>query len=247
MPDTFHIVTDARLLTIPTARRSSRRGEGMSDLGVVERGWILVRDGVVAEVGVGTRSAPGHHRRARRRPRRHARVRRLPPARLLRGRSLGGVQGPDRRRDLRDPGVRWRHHVDGALGPRATEATLTDAARGAGRAARLGTDRSRSSRDTDSIETELKMLQAISAAAGTPQIVRATFLGAMPSTPTPRTPRSRDRGRRALPEVAASFPGIACDAYCEQGVVARPVPTTTRRRCAGCRSASTRTSSTAWG
>ena len=228
MPDaSATLVTDARLLTIadPLGDRSPRRGEGMSDLGVVERGWILVRDGVIAEVGAGT---PGP----------------TPPDTTVVP-ADGRVVMPafvdchthacfvgDRSAEFQAQiaGATYLEILESGGGimstvrsvRAATEATLTEALLAAlSRTARLGTGsiEVKSGYGLDP-ETELKMLRAISAAAErTPQIVRATFLGAHAldadaADPTIAADRMIDE---ALPEVAASFPGIACDAYCEQG------------------------------
>ncbi len=64
---------------------------------------------------------------------------------------------------------------------------------------------------------ELKMLRAIhDAAQQTSQTIIATFLGAHAIDPD--TPNFIDETiEQTLPAVVEEFPGIACDAYCEQG------------------------------
>ena len=70
-------------------------------------------------------------------------------------------------------------------------------------------------------ETELKMLRAIKdASSRTEQIIVPTFLGAhaldkdAPDGPAAAVERIINE---ALPAAAQAFPGIACDAYCEEG------------------------------
>ncbi len=66
-------------------------------------------------------------------------------------------------------------------------------------------------------DDELKMLRAIRSAAGqTRQIVSATFLGA--HAVDEGDPHCVERMiTEALPAVAREFPGITCDAFCEEG------------------------------
>ncbi len=70
-------------------------------------------------------------------------------------------------------------------------------------------------------EPERRMLDAIRAvAAHTPQRIVPTFLGAHAKDPA--NPRWVDEViDETLPAVSAAFPGIACDAYCEQGAWSR--------------------------
>ena len=68
--------------------------------------------------------------------------------------------------------------------------------------------------------TELKMLRATRLAAErSPQIVVPTFLGAHALDADAEDPDGAVNAiiNEALPEAAAAFPGILCDAYCEEG------------------------------
>ena len=224
--------TGARLITLETdsGGREARRGEKLSELGVVDHGWLLVRDGRIAEIGSG--EAP-------RFPDSvdvvHADGRVLMPA-LVDCHTHACFAGD--RSDEFEARLAGADYLDilaaggGIMSTvravrEAPEELLADSlvAR-LERMARLGSGtvevKSGYGLDPDS---ELKMLRAIAAAAErTPQIVVPTFLGAHALDADAADPASAV-GRiidEALPEAAASFPGIACDAYCEEGAWTLP-------------------------
>ena len=65
--------------------------------------------------------------------------------------------------------------------------------------------------------TELKMLRAVHASAQiVPQTVVGTFLGAHAIDPD-NPDFIEDTIHRTLPAAESAFPGITCDAYCEEG------------------------------
>lgn len=228
MPDPRRIlITNARLLTIaaPAGDRAPRRSEGMSDLGVVDRGWILVRDGVIADLGPGTPEAPPPGTEVV-----HAEGRVVMPAFVDCHTHACFVGDRSAEFQAQIAGATYLEILESGGGIMSTvrsvrsasELELTEALiRALERTLRLGTGsiEVKSGYGLDP-ETELKMLRAIAMAAErTPQIVCATFLGAHAlDADAPDAAVAAERIIDAgLPEAAAAFPGIACDAYCEQG------------------------------
>ena len=49
---------NGRILTIAGEGRAPRRNDALRDLGVVETGWVLAKDGLIADVGDGLRKSP---------------------------------------------------------------------------------------------------------------------------------------------------------------------------------------------
>ncbi len=197
----------------------------MSDLGVVEHGWILIRDGVVDSLGTGTPSPPPPGTRIV-----HADGRVVMPAFVDCHTHACFVGDRSAEFQAQIAGATYLEILAAGGGIMSTVRAVRDASEteladallsGLERTLRLGTGsiEVKSGYGLDP-ETELKMLRAIeSAATRTPQIVRPTYLGAHAldadaEDPSLAIERIIDEG---LPEAAASFPGIACDAYCEEG------------------------------
>lgn len=221
------VFTGARLVTLETDSegREPRRGGKLSDLGVVDHGWLLVRGGRIAKIGSG--EAPRFPDSVEVV---HADGRVLMPA-LVDCHTHACFAGD--RSDEFEARLAGADYLDilaaggGIMSTvrsvrEAPEELLADSLLARlERMARLGSGtvevKSGYGLDPDS---ELKMLRAITAAAErTPQIVVPTFLGAHALDADAADPESAVRRiiDEALPEAAASFPGIACDAYCEEG------------------------------
>ncbi len=219
--------TEARLVTLAGEEgdREPRRGAKLSQLGVVDRGWMLLREGRIVEIGEG--EAPSF------------------PASVEIIQADGRVVMPafvdchthscfcgDRSDEFeaRLAGVDYLEILAAGGGIMSTvrsvrespETTLVDSLlRRLRRMSRLGsgTVEVKSGYGLDPA-SELKMLRAIQIAGErTSQIVVPTFLGAHALDADATDPEAAVRGiiDEALPEAAASFPGIACDAYCETG------------------------------
>ena len=220
--DATFTIGNARVLTLAPegAPAGPRRGAWLSDLGAIERGWVRVVAGRIDAVGAGPCPAPTGrvidadgrvvmpalvdcHTHACWAGERYGEF-----TQRLAGRSYleilaagGGIMSTVR-------AVRA-----------AREETL--AANLAGRLRqmrRLGTGAVEVKSGYGlSTESELKMLRAIAAVAReSPAPVVPTFLGA--HAIDPEAPNFIDRTiEETLPAVADAFPGIACDAYCEEG------------------------------
>ena len=216
------LIENARILTLDdgSGGREPRRGERLSELGVLPRGWVLVRDGTIAELGSG--DAPATE---------HASI-------DLEGRVLmpglvdchthacwSGCRFDEF--DLKQSGATYLELLAGGGGIMSTvrsvrSASLEELTEGLclriEQMARLGT----TSLEVKSgyglnTEVELRMLEAISEAGRRMQsTVVPTFLGA--HALDPEQPGFVERTiNETLPAVATAFPGIACDAYCEEG------------------------------
>ena len=217
--------TGARLVTLAAGDREPRRGSRLSELSVIDRGWILVRDGIIADLGEG--DAPPLPESVEIV---HAEGRVVMPA-LVDCHTHACFAG-DRSDEFeaRLAGADYLEILAAGGGIMSTvrsireapEELLVDSLLGRlERMARLGsgTVEVKSGYGLDP-GSELKMLRAITTAAErTPQIVVPTFLGAHAldaDAPDPALAVERIIDE-ALPEAASSFPGIACDAYCEEG------------------------------
>lgn len=228
-------IHNARILTLagdPARRCGTRTGE----LGVIERGWVCVRNGAIAEVGVG--SAPEPRTQLQLSERRiDARGRVLMPAFVdchthlcWAGERLGEWEaklGGATYLDILASGGGILATVRAVRA--ATRAQLTDhLAERLAWLLREGTTtveiKSGYGLDT---HTELKMLRAIAAAdrrwAGT--VVPTACLGHAidpeATTAQERVASIRRTIDETLPAVSAEFPGIAIDAYCEEGAWSR--------------------------
>ena len=221
-------ITGARILTLASADpvdRDPRRGKRLSDLGVVDRGWILIEEGRIREIGTGDAPVLTAETRVI-----HAEGRVVMPA-FVDCHTHACFAG-DRTNEFeaRLAGVSYLDILAGGGGIMATvravraaeETLLAEGLVGRlERMARLGTGtvEVKSGYGLDS-ETELKMLRAIRLASErSPQIVIPTFLGAHAlDADAENSVVAIDRIiEETLPEVAAAFPGIVCDAYCEHG------------------------------
>ena len=221
-------ITGARILTMcPRGAGSApRRGAHLGDLGVVEHGWVLVEDDRIVAMGEGTPPPGGRADQVI-----HADGRVLMPA-LVDCHTHACWTG-DRSDEFeqRLAGVPYLDILAAGGGIMATvravraadESELADRLLlQLERMARLGTGtvEVKSGYGLDP-ETELKMLRAIKdASSRTEQIIVPTFLGAhaldkdAPDGPAAAVERIINE---ALPAAAQAFPGIACDAYCEEG------------------------------
>ncbi|MBQ72506.1 MAG: imidazolonepropionase [Planctomycetaceae bacterium] len=219
------VFTGARLITLSGGDREPRRGSRLLELGIVDRGWMLVRDGRISELGEGDApSFPATTQIV------HADGRVVMPA-LVDCHTHACFAG-DRSDEFeaRLAGADYLEILAAGGGIMSTvrsireapEELLVESLLGRlERMARLGTGtvEVKSGYGLDP-ESELKMLRAITTAARrTPQIVVPTFLGAHALDADAKDPAAAVERiiDEALPEAAASFPGIACDAYCEEG------------------------------
>ncbi len=217
----------ARLLTLArsVADRNPRRGPDLRDLGVIERGWLLTEGGRIVRIESGDAPAFDADVRVV-----HADGRVVMPA-LVDCHTHACFTG-DRSDEFeaRLAGVGYLEILAAGGGIMSTvravraasEELLAEALLGRlERMTRLGTGtvEVKSGYGLDP-ETELKMLRAIHLAAErSPQIVVPTFLGAhaIDADASDRSMAVERIIAEALPEAAAAFPGIACDAYCEDG------------------------------
>ena len=219
------LLENARLLTLASGdeNRLPRRGDALKDLGVIEKGWVSVRQGRIEAVGRGAPpDADG-----------------TPTTRMdVEGRVLmpGMVDchthacWAGSRFDEFDEKLRGASYLEilaGGGGIMSTVRAVREASvetltanllHQVERMARLGTT-------TLEVKTgyglttddELKMLEAIVAADGLiePTLI-PTFLGAHAIDPE-NEHFIEQTINETLPAVVAAHPGIACDAYCEEG------------------------------
>ncbi|MFO0872956.1 MAG: imidazolonepropionase [Phycisphaerales bacterium] len=217
------LIRNARILTLAPAREyeGARRGRALRDLGVIDRGSVRVDGDRIVDVRAGDLAAlPGESVF-------EAEGRVLMPAFVdchthacWAGHRLDEFE-------MRLAGASYLQILKAGGGIMSTvravraasEETLTALlAERLERMARLGTG-------TVEVKSgygltppdELKMLRAIRAAAAeTPQIITPTFLGAHAIDPD--QPHFVETTiNETLPAVAQEFPGIACDAFCEDG------------------------------
>ncbi len=220
-------ITNARVLTLrsPESGNAPRRGSDLSELGVLDRGWVLVQGGRIRDLGNGTPPEFTAETRII-----DARGKVVMPA-LVDCHTHACFLG-DRNDEFeaRLAGAEYLEILAAGGGIMSTVRSVRNASetelveallRRLEQTARLGTGtievKSGYGLDPD---TELKMLRAIHAAAGrTPQTVIPTFLGAHALDSDADDPDHAVNRiiTEALPAVAAAFPGIVCDAYCEEG------------------------------
>ena len=220
-------ITNARVLTLrsPESGNAPRRGSDLSELGVLERGWVLVQGGRIKDLGDGTPPEFAAETRII-----DARGRVVMPA-LVDCHTHACFLG-DRNDEFeaRLAGAGYLEILAAGGGIMSTvrsvrsasEAELVEALlRRLEQTARLGTGtievKSGYGLDPD---TELKMLRAIhTAAERAPQIVMPTFLGAhaLDSDATDPDHAVERIIAEALPAAAAAFPATA--AACS-----RPLP-----------------------
>ena len=216
------LMENARVLTLDagTDTRDPRRGTQLRELGVIDRGWVMVRDGIIEDLGEG--DAP---------PSDHARL-------DLEGRVLmpglvdchthacwSGCRFDEF--DQKLAGATYLELLAAGGGIMSTVRSVRSASldelvenlcHRIEQMGRLGTTtievKSGYGLDT---ETELKMIEAIVAAGTRMQTtVVPTFLGA--HAIDKEQPDFVERTiNETLPAVAEACPGITCDAYCEEG------------------------------
>lgn len=221
-------ITGARILTMspPGAQEAPRRGQMLADNGVIEKGWVLIDDGRIAAIGEGSPPPGGHAEEVI-----HADGRVLMPA-LVDCHTHACFSG-DRSGefDQRLRGASYLEILAAGGGIMATVRAVREASEEdlverlllqLERMARLGTGtvEVKSGYGLDP-ESELKMLCAIrEATQRTDQTIVPTFLGAHAldvDAPGGTASAVERIINEALPAAAREFPGIACDAYCEEG------------------------------
>lgn len=221
-------ITGARILTMspPGAQEAPRRGQMLADNGVIEKGWVLIDDGRIAAIGEGSPPPGGHAEEVI-----HADGRVLMPA-LVDCHTHACFSG-DRSGefDQRLRGASYLEILAAGGGIMATVRAVREASEEdlverlllqLERMARLGTGtvEVKSGYGLDP-ESELKMLCAIREATHrTDQTIVPTFLGAHAldvDAPNGTASAVERIINEALPAAAREFPGIACDAYCEEG------------------------------
>lgn len=222
---TDFIIVNAKILTL-TGSEIPRRQEEMNDLGVIEIGHILVRNGNIAHVGEG-----------------------IPDEDLIKdNEEIPVVDASSRivmpafvdchthccwagsRLDEFEMGLRGVPYLEilkeggGIMSTvravrEATQEDLSDELLGRmGLMASLGTTtlEIKSGYGLTTAD-ELKMLRAIhDASLDVPQMIVGTFLGAHAIDPDQKN-FAEIVINETLPAIAQEFPGITCDAYCEKG------------------------------
>ncbi len=214
-------VVNARVLTL-AGGPAPRRGAGLGDLGVIERGWVTVTRGRIGAVGEGD---PPEKPERRATVNAYGRV--LLPAFVdCHTHACWAGQRIDEL-ELKRAGKTYLEILAAGGGIMSTVRAVREAGEDElsaslrvrlERMAALGTAtvEVKSGYGLTTVD-ELKMLRAIhSAAVASPQHVVATFLGAHALDPTDQGLVERTINE-TLPAVADEFPGIPCDAYCEKG------------------------------
>lgn len=213
-------IVNARILTL-AGPAAPRRGEGLRELGVVERGYVVISDGRMTAVAAGQPSGKPSDTTI------DAAGRVLMPTFV--DCHTHACWAGDRfdEFDRKLAGASYLELLEAGGGIMATVRAVRDAGEEAlvqgllvrlSRLAALGTGtveiKSGYGLSTDD---ELKMLRAIhTASQGTEMSVAATFLGA--HAIDPENPSFIEQTiRETLPAVVTEFPGITCDAYCETG------------------------------
>lgn len=216
-------------LTLPADSPGPRRGEDLRELGVIERGYVLIEDGRIVSVGAGTPSSDSNPDETRTIDA-HGKV--VMPAFV--DCHTHACWAGDRfdEFEMKLAGASYLEILKSGGGIMST----VRAVRAASQEALTQSLQERLKRmialGTGTVEVksgyglttkdELKMLRAIQAAANdSPAILKPTFLGA----------HAIDKNQpnfvhtvinETLPAVAEAFPGIVCDAYCEEGAWSLP-------------------------
>lgn len=215
-------IINARLLTLARPKGGPHRGPATADaLGLIERGWVHVAEGRVAALGSGAPNAPATGDVV------DAGGRVLMPGFVdCHTHACWAGQRFDEADD-RLAGVPYLEILARGGGimstVRATRAAsreelATNTLRRCLSALRFGTTTVEVKSGYGlTPEAELSMLEAIrDAGTRTPQRLVPTFLGAHAKDAA--NPRFVDETIEVtLPRAVAAFPGITCDAYCEQG------------------------------
>ncbi len=225
-PPPVGLIVNARLLTMaaPGTAKGPRRGAALGELGVLPRGWVRVRGDRIEAIGSG--DPPPAHRETGDAIAIDARGRALLPGFVdCHTHACWAGQRFDEA-DLRLAGVPYLEILRRGGGIMATVRATRAATREELATATLGRFLAALRLGTTTIEAksgyglapepELRMLRAIhDAATQTPQRVVATFLGA--HAKDPERPSVEETIGVTLPAVVREFPGLACDAYCEEG------------------------------
>jgi imidazolonepropionase len=222
---TNFIIINARILTL-SGGNSPRRQEEMNDLGIIEIGHLLVRDGLIQHVGEGV---PDNSLidESEELPVIDANGRVIMPTFVdcHTHACWAGSRLEEFEMGLR--GVSYLDILKQGGGIMSTVRAVRDASQDALASDLLGRVGLMASLGTTTIEIksgyglttkdELKMLRAIhDASQAVPQIIAGTFLGAHAIDPD-QEQFAEMVINEMLPTVAQEFPGITCDAYCEQG------------------------------
>lgn len=229
------VIHNARLLTL-SADPEHRRGVRTGDLGVIERGWLCIRNGRVAEFGAGDAPRPTTQLQFAQR-RIDAKGRVLMPAFIDCHTHLCWAGERLAEWEAKLKGASYLDILTSGGGILATVRAVRAAS-----CAELTEHLSRRldwllREGTTAVEvksgygldtrSELKMLRAIAAAAHHwPGAVVPTACIGHAIDPEATTAYGREAFIRrtiheTLPAVTAEFPGIAIDAYCEQGAWSR--------------------------
>jgi len=211
-------IANARVLTL-RGPPGPRRGEALRDLGVIERGFVCVEEGRITALGAG--DPPGDSQVS------DAGGLVLMPGFVDCHTHACWAGNRFDEFQLRLAGRSYLDILKAGGGIMATVRAVRQASqedlvagllRRLGRMAALGTTAAEVKSGYGlSTADELKMLRAIREAAQRTSVhVTATFLGA--HAIDPGNPRFVDETiEETLPAVAGEFPGIPCDAYCEEG------------------------------
>ncbi len=222
---TNFIIINARILTL-SGGNTPRRREEMSDLGIIEIGHLLVRDGMIQHIGEGV---PDENliNENEEFPVIDANGRVIMPTFVdcHTHACWSGSRLEEFEMGLR--GVSYLDILKQGGGIMSTVRSVREASQDNLASDLLGRVGLMASLGTTTIEIksgygltlkdELKMLRAIhDASQSVPQIIAGTFLGAHAIDPDQK--HFADTViNEMLPAVAQEFPGITCDAYCEQG------------------------------
>lgn len=214
------LLTNARVLTVRSAD-GPKRGAALRELGVLDPGWVVVNDGRIT--GVGRDTPP------RVNPDRHIDVDGcvvMPAFVDCHTHACWAGQRFDEF-DAKLAGATYLELLEAGGGIMATVRAVREATASTlvdlllhrlWRMQQLGTATAEVKSGYGlTTDDELKMLHAIAAAAErSPMQIVPTFLGAHAIDRD--NPRFVDEMiEETLPAVARAFPGIACDAYCEEG------------------------------
>jgi len=213
-------VRNARVLTLPS--RGAARGQAMRDLGVIDRGFVRCVAGRIEQVSPGDPEPDGSLEL-------DAGGRVCMPALVDAHAHLcwGGDRWPEW--DMIRAGTPWPDILASGGGilstVRATRASTREEL-AAGVAQRLRAMATLGIGATDAKsgyglepESETRMLRAIGdAAAGSPLLVRRTFLGGHAIPPDDAGWPER-LAREVVPAIAREFPDVAVDAFCERSAL----------------------------
>lgn len=222
---TNFIIVNARILTLAGSDKP-RRNEEMSNLGIIELGHIVVRDGNIAHIGEGAPTDELISENVKF-PIVDASGRIVMPAFVdcHTHSCWAGSRLEEFEMGLR--GVSYLEILKQGGGIMSTVRSVRDASQEELSIELLGRLGLMASLGTTTVEVksgyglttgdELKMLRAIhDASQNVPQMIVGTFLGAHTIDPE-QSNFTELVINETLPAIAQEFPGITCDAYCEEG------------------------------